>query len=216
MTAVAVSVVGVLGTILGGALTALVAARSARRGEAALERQQRLQERERRRVQAHEALVEHQRWRRERRQIAYLSFLESLGAADRSNQAFFRALEAQPRPSPVDEERVAEIRRRYKEAEAAGLVVVLEGPALVAELTLQLIVQFSALVQHVRDCAEAHSASSDGLTEQGLAVHAAGLDFLAQRAAFLAAAREALDEVAQSAQESPDQDDWSPGRGGGP
>ncbi|MFJ3714191.1 hypothetical protein [Streptomyces sp. NPDC090053] len=83
MTAILVSVVGVLGTVMGAALTAFVAARTEQR-----------RERSQARVQLNDLRVEHQRWRRERRQAAYLSFLEALGAADRDNQGFFRELRA--------------------------------------------------------------------------------------------------------------------------
>lgn len=98
----------------------------------------------------------------------------------------------------------------YKDAEAAGLVVVLEGPSEVAESALRLVGRFSALVQDVQAYAEAHSASSDALAERGLAVHAAGMCFLAQRKDFLIAARDALDEVALRIQEPTYHED-SPG-----
>ncbi|MEU9126297.1 hypothetical protein AB0C96_41960 [Streptomyces sp. NPDC048506] len=183
MTAIVVSVVGVLGTVMGAALTAFVAARVEQRREATQNR-----------VQLNELRVEHQRWRRERRQAAYLSFLDALGTADRDNQAFFRELQARNSPVSLDEARIAAIRPKFKDAESSGLVVILEGPELVAEAAQNLVDQIASLVQDVREYAEA--ATADGLADRGNTVHEAGMEFIAQRKAFLDMAREALDEVA--------------------
>ncbi|MDH6222659.1 hypothetical protein [Streptomyces pseudovenezuelae] len=184
MTAIFVSAVGVLGTIMGVALTAFIAARTELRRERSQDR-----------VQLNELRVEHQRWRRERRQSAYLSFLEALGAADRDNQAFFRELRARRSPVPLDEMRVAAIRMKFKDAENAGLVVVLEGPETVAEAAQSLVNQLSSLVQDVREYAEAAAADSSG--EGSDTVHEAGMGFMAERTAFLGLARDVLDEAAK-------------------
>lgn len=191
MTAILVSVVGVLGTVMGAALTAFVAARTEQR-----------RERSQARVQLNDLRVEHQRWRRERRQAAYLSFLEALGAADRDNQGFFRELRAGHGPVPLDETRVAAIRMKFKEAEGAGLVVILEGPEAVAEGAQNLVDQLSSLVQHVRDYAEAVVAGSPG--SGGDNVHEADMGFIAERRAFLGLARDALDDVAKRVQVLPE------------
>ncbi|MFI0724331.1 hypothetical protein [Streptomyces sp. NPDC021224] len=203
MTAIIVSFVGVLGTLVGAALTAFITARSQQRSDAALERQQVLQEQIQRRTQVQELQVEHQRWRRERRQAVYLSFLTALGAADRSNQALFRKLQAARSAAPLNEACVAEIRQMFKDAEDAGLLVLLEGPETVAELARCLIDQFSSLVQDVQRYAEAHAASREELAGLGLAVHDDGMAFLAQRNEFLTAARNALDEVVKRGQSPP-------------
>lgn len=187
MTAILVSVVGVLGTVMGAALTAFVAARTERR-----------RERSQNRVQLNELRVEHQRWRRERRQSAYLSFLEALGAADRDNQAFFRELRARRSQVPLDETRIAAIRLKFKDAESAGLVVILEGPEAVAEAAQNLVDQLSSLVQDVREYAEAVAA--DSLGNGGDTVHEAGMGFIAERRAFLGLARDVLDEVTNHVQ----------------
>jgi hypothetical protein len=194
MTSIVVSLVGVLGTVMGAALTAFVAARAEQLREAALERQHIRQEETQNRTQLVELRVEHQRWRRERRQAAYLAFLEALGAADRDNQALFRSLRARRSPAPPDEERIAAIRVAFKEAESAGLVVILEGPETIAQAAQQLVDQMSSLVQDVQTYAEA--AAADGHAEQGGAVHEAGMQFIAARYTFLGMARDALDEVA--------------------
>jgi ATPase subunit of ABC transporter with duplicated ATPase domains len=181
MTTVVVAVVSVLGTVMGAALTAFVTARAEQRREATQSRQQ-----------VKELRVEHQRWRRERRQAAYLSFLEALGTADRANQAFFHELRAGRAPVPFDATRIAEIRLKFKEAESAALVVMLEGPGTVAEAAHNLVGQLSSLVQGVREHAEASAAN--GLAGGGDTVHEVGMAFIAQRRAFLGRARDALDE----------------------
>ncbi|MEV8419419.1 hypothetical protein [Streptomyces niveus] len=187
MTAIFISFVGVLGTILGAAFTAFVAARTEQRREISQDR-----------VQLNDLRVEHQRWRRERRQAAYLTFLEALGAADRDNQAFFRELRARRAPVPLDETRIAAIRMKFKDAENAGLVVILEGPEAVAEASQNLVDQLSSLVQDVREYAEVVAA--DSLGNGGGSVHEAGMGFIAERKAFLGLAREALDDVAKHIQ----------------
>ncbi|MFI0961385.1 hypothetical protein ACH4S8_08260 [Streptomyces sp. NPDC021080] len=191
MTTIVVAVVGVLGTVMGAALTAFVAARAERRREEAQSR-----------VQVNELRVEHQRWRRERRQAAYLSFLEALGAADRDNQAFFRELRAGRSPMPLDTTRIAEIRLKFKDAESAALVVILEGPETVAEAAQNLVDQFSSLVQGVREYAE-ETAAND-LAGGGDTVHETGMEFIAQRKAFLGRARDALDESVEHGHRFPD------------
>ncbi|OIJ91620.1 hypothetical protein [Streptomyces colonosanans] len=191
MTAIFVSVVGVLGTVMGAALTAFVAARTEQRRERSQDR-----------VQLNDLRVEHQRWRRERRQAAYLSFLEALGTADRDNQAFFRELRAERAPVPLDETRIAAIRLKFKDAESAGLVVTLEGPQAVAEAAQNLVDQLSSLVQDVREYAEAVAANSLG--NGGDNVHEAGMGFIAERKAFLGLARDVLDDVAKHVQMLPE------------
>ncbi|MGQ4484120.1 hypothetical protein [Streptomyces sp. SAS_276] len=190
MTAIVVSVVSVLGTLMGAALTAFVAARAEQHREDAQSR-----------LQLNEAQVEHQRWRRERRQAAYLAFLEAVGAADRENQALFRELRARRSPVPLDAARIAAIRLKYKDSESSGLVVILEGPASVADATQNLVDQLSSLVQDVREYAEA--AAADGLSDGGDTLHEAGMEFIAERNAFLGVARTALDDVAKHGQSLP-------------
>jgi hypothetical protein len=200
--AIVVAVVGVMSTVMGAALAAFVAARADQRREAALERQHVREEQKQNRAQLNELRVEHQRWRRERRQTAYLGLLEALGAADRENQALFRELRARRSPVPVDETRIAEIRVKFKNSESAALVVILEGPETIAEAAQHLVDLMASLVQDVREYAEA--AAADGHTDQGNAVHEAGVNFMAERRAFLDMARCALDEVTEYGQGLPD------------
>jgi hypothetical protein len=80
-SALVLSAIGVLGTLSGSGLTALVAARSERRKDAALERLQIRQEQAQDRSQVRELRAEHQKWRRDRRQAAYQAFLDAMNAA---------------------------------------------------------------------------------------------------------------------------------------
>ncbi|MFE6025811.1 hypothetical protein [Streptomyces niveus] len=190
MTAIFISFVGVLGTILGAAFTAFVAARTEQRRKISQDR-----------VLLNDLRVEHQRWRRERRQAAYLSFLEALGAADRDNQALFRELRARRAPVPLDDTRIAAIRLKFKDAENAGLVVILEGPEAVAEASQNLVDQLSSLVQDVREYAEVVAADSLGNGGRQRARGRYGIHSRAKGVPWLA--REALDDVAKQIQVLP-------------
>ncbi|MEU1210517.1 hypothetical protein [Nocardia sp. NPDC005825] len=195
MISVLVAAVGVLGTAIGACLTAIIGARVENRRQAALEREQVRKELAQKDNQMLELRVEHFRWRRERRQAAYLDFLQALAAADRANLHEYRLLKAATPPEPVAEERFAEIRRLFKHAEQVGDSVLLEGPEEVAAATQQLILQFSSLVQAVRDLAEAHAESATDLQERQHKIEEIGARYLSDRLKLLSAARAALDEI---------------------
>lgn len=65
------------GTLLGSGLTAWTVARTELRRNEALERQQTREEAARDRTQRRELRVEHQKWRRDRRQAAYQSLMDA-------------------------------------------------------------------------------------------------------------------------------------------
>ncbi|MFI0912522.1 hypothetical protein [Streptomyces abikoensis] len=198
MEAVLVSVVSVLGTIAGVALTSVAAARSERRRDVAAERERNAQDEALQRTQAYERAVEHQRWRRERRQAAYLAFLTAMGAADRANQEHFHELQAVPSGAPLDEGVLREVRRHFKEAESSAHTVMLEGPANIAEAAHALVLRLAGLVGDVREYAVAHAAANHDLGDREAAVHAAGMAYIAAHKEFLGAARSALDETTAS------------------
>lgn len=195
MISVLVAVVGVLGTALGASLTAIISARTENRRQSALERQQARQELTQRDTQALEVRVEHLRWRRERRQSAYLDFLDALNVADRANQQYFRDRRAASQPVPVQETRVAEIRQLFKDAEQRENRVLLEGPAAVAEAASKLAGVQGVLVREVQEFGEAHAASAEDAHERAGAAEATGLDYLTAHHEFIDVARAALDEV---------------------
>lgn len=117
-----------LGTALGASLAAIISARAEHHRQTALERQQVRLELTQRDNHALEVRVEHPRWRRERRQSAYLEFLDALNAADRANQQYFRDRRAATQPVPVHEARVAEIRQLFKDAEQRGNKGLMQDP----------------------------------------------------------------------------------------
>ncbi|MCF3105337.1 hypothetical protein IPZ58_27635 [Streptomyces roseoverticillatus] len=196
MEAVLVAAVSVLGTVAGAVLTAVAAARSERRRDAADQREREAQDEAIQHTQAYERALEHQRWRRERRQAAYLAFLSALGTADRVNQEHFHTLQQTPQGAAVNEERLRRIRHHFKEAESASHTVMLEGPETIAEAAHTLVIRFSGLVQDVREYAQVRAAANGDLGERTASVHAAGMAFIAAHKDFLAAARTALDEPA--------------------
>ncbi len=119
-----------------------------------------------------------------------------MGAVDRANQEFFRALQAAPSGRPLDEVRLREIRDGFKAAESVGHTVMLEGPEGIADAARGLMIRLGSLVQDVRECAEAHAASAQDLSERGAAVHAVGMAYIAEHREFVGAARTALDGTA--------------------
>ncbi|GAB4588958.1 hypothetical protein [Nocardia sp. IFM 10818] len=195
MISVLVAVVGVVGTALGASLTAIISAHTENRRQAALERQQARQELTHRGNQILEVRVEHLRWRRERRQSAYLDFLEALAAADRANQQYFRDRRAAADPIPAQEVRVAEIRQLFKDAEQRGNRVLLEGPTAVAEAASKLIEVQGVLIREVQAFGQAQAASSDDAHQRAGTAEATGLTYLVAHREFIDAARAALDEV---------------------
>ncbi|WP_026343649.1 hypothetical protein [Nocardia sp. BMG111209] len=195
MISVFVAAVGVLGTALGAALSAFFAARSEGRRQGVLERQQVRQELMQKDAQLRELRLEHLRWRRERRQAAYLELLTALSAADRANQQYFRELRAGAPPMPVDDARLTEIRRLFKDCEQILYMVALEGPADVAEVAQHLIEHFGALVAAVRQYAEAQSAAIADLAEDSNTVDMTGQSFMTTQKKFVSTARDALDEI---------------------
>ncbi|MEV0339168.1 hypothetical protein AB0H49_09065 [Nocardia sp. NPDC050713] len=195
MVSVLVAVVGVLGTALGASLTAIIAARTENRRQAALERQQAQQVLTQRNTQALEVRVEHLRWRRERRQSAYLDFLDAVDAADRANQLYFRDRAAAPEPVPLEQARVAEVRQLFKDAEQRGNRVLLEGPSSVAEAARKLIEVQADLVREVREFGQSHAAAAEDAHERARAAEATGLSYMAAHHEFIDVARAALDEV---------------------
>ncbi|MFF1903370.1 hypothetical protein [Kitasatospora sp. NPDC058218] len=76
-----ISIVGVGGTLAGGALTGWINSRSQKRTEAAREREQIRQVEAEGRSRMHSIQVEHQTWLRERRESAYLAFLHAAHTA---------------------------------------------------------------------------------------------------------------------------------------
>ncbi|MET7767181.1 hypothetical protein [Nocardia sp. NPDC005366] len=195
MISVLVAGVGVLGTIFGAALTATITARAQGHQQLMLERQQVRQESVHRDDKARELRVEHLRWRRERRQAAYLDLLQALSAADHLNQQYFHELRDSAEPVAVAEGRLAEIRQHFKTAEQVGHRVLLEGPDQVADAAEKLLEQLRSLIREVRTFAEAYIANSGDLESCRTTVEEGGRQYLAEHRQFLRIARTALDQI---------------------
>ncbi|MEV5988324.1 hypothetical protein AB0L85_25470 [Streptomyces sp. NPDC052051] len=124
--------IAIVGTLLGSGLTAFVTARIERRKNEALERQQIRQEAAQDRAALRELRVEHQRWRRDRRQAAYQGLLD---AAHEAQGAIWQL--ARLTLEPYDQDRY-DIRRgaaidAVRATRQAATTVELEGPAGVAQ-----------------------------------------------------------------------------------
>lgn len=192
---VLIAAVGIFGTAIGAVLTAAISAKTEGRRQLALERQQIREEQQQKYGQLRELRLEHLRWRRERRQAAYLDLLTEVGTADRANQQYFRELAAGSEPVPVDEARLAEIRSLFKAAERTTYKVVLEGPGSVAEVAQALTDQLGLLVSEVRSFARASASSAPNLADHRGLVETVGQRFIAAQRTFLETARTALDEI---------------------
>ncbi|MEU4272923.1 hypothetical protein [Streptomyces sp. NPDC026092] len=124
--------IAIVGTLLGSALTAFVTDRIERRKNEALERQQIRQEAAQDRAALREMRVEHQKWRRDRRQAAYKSLMD---AAHEAQGAIWQL--ARLTLEPYDQHRYDTWRGAAIDAvratRQAATTVELEGPAAVAQ-----------------------------------------------------------------------------------
>ncbi|MGW4245712.1 hypothetical protein [Nocardia sp. NPDC004722] len=194
MISVLVAGVGVLGTVLGVALTAYIGARTETRRQAAIERQQTRQDLFQRDNDVRELQIEHMRWRREHRLAAYLDLITASNTADRANQQYFRELLVTSESIPADQARLTEIRQHFKHAEHLSYKVILEGPPQVAQAAQQLIDALAKVIREVREAAQAPDGETDS-TARRAATEAAGWAYLDVQRKFLATARDALDEI---------------------
>lgn len=124
--------IAIVGTLLGSGLTAFVTARTERRKNEALERQQIRQEAAQDRAALRELRVEHQKWRRDRRQAAYQGLMD---AAHEAQGAIWQL--ARLTLEPYDQHRY-DVRRgaamdAVRATRRAATTVELEGPTGVAQ-----------------------------------------------------------------------------------
>ncbi|HSA50531.1 MAG TPA: hypothetical protein VLH10_10520, partial [Yinghuangia sp.] len=124
--------IAIVGTLLGSGLTAFVTARTERRNNEALERQQIRQEAAQDRTQLRELRIEHRKWRRDRRQAAYQALMD---AAHEAEGAIWQL--ARLTLEPYDQARYDMLRGAAIDAVRATLqaanTVQLEGPTGVAQ-----------------------------------------------------------------------------------
>ncbi|MEV5856912.1 hypothetical protein [Streptomyces anulatus] len=137
--------IAIVGTLLGSALTAFVTARTERRKNEALERQQIRQEAAQDRTALRELRVEHQKWRRDRRQAAYKTLMD---AAHEAQGAIWQL--SRLTLEPYDQHRYDTWRGAAIDAvratRQAANTVELEGPAAVAQASAEYA---EAIDQHI-------------------------------------------------------------------
>ncbi|WP_369387215.1 hypothetical protein AB5J72_06035 [Streptomyces sp. CG1] len=191
------TVIAICGTLLGSGLTALTAARTERRRNEALERQQIREEAARDRTQRRELEAEHQKWRRDRRQAAYQSLMD---AAHEAQGAIWQL--GRLTLEPFDQHRY-DIRRgaaidAVRAIRRAADAVQLEGPAEVAQAAEEYA---KAVDRHIAPPVEALMQLSQGpLSEEQheryrqTAAETNALVESCQRR-FVPLARQALDEL---------------------
>ncbi|MFD7619433.1 hypothetical protein [Streptomyces sp. NPDC059802] len=199
------TVIAIVGTLMGSGLTAFVTARTERRKDEALERQQIRQEGAQDRTQLRELRVEHRKWRRERRQAAYQGLMdaahEAQGAVWQLSRLTF---------DPFDQQRY-DIRRgaaidAVRATLRAAHTVQLEGPPSVAEAAAEYA---EAVDQHIGPPIQylielGKGPVSDTVNERyqaRAAETATHLENMHRR--FVPLAREALDELMSEAGERP-------------
>ncbi|MEV7444598.1 hypothetical protein AB0O22_26290 [Streptomyces sp. NPDC091204] len=124
--------IAIVGTLLGSGLTAFVSARTERRKNEALERQQIRQEAAQDRAALRDLRVEHHKWRRDRRQAAYQGLMD---AAHEAQGAIWQL--ARLTLEPYDQHRYDVLRGAAIDAvratRQAATTVELEGPIDVAQ-----------------------------------------------------------------------------------
>lgn len=191
------SLVGIAGTLAGGGLTSFTSARLERRKEASADRQQQRQDEATERAQERELKVEHYRWRRDRRQAAYVDFF-----AKAQDLLFtFAKVNSEVGSENGNSERRHELLNEAHEAVSAlhlrTAVVMVEGPmevshqAALIHTRLTLLVSSASSALKSTDPAEAARHTRE-LNES--------IESLSQaQGAFLTAAQSALDEVVRSA-----------------
>ncbi|MCI3270081.1 hypothetical protein [Streptomyces cylindrosporus] len=150
------SLMGMVGTLIGSSLTAFITSRSERAKQRALEQQEERQSRRQERLQELDLRLEQHRWRREHRKLIYQEF------AEKSQLARIAALDHHRSclPGTPEAGNAEEIRLRgrttYRDALMTSYAVELQGPEEVAA-------QANACLTSLRDllnCAEDHEARS--------------------------------------------------------
>ncbi|MEH0544946.1 hypothetical protein QA802_18205 [Streptomyces sp. B21-105] len=138
--------VGVAGTLAGSGLTGFISARLERRKEAAAERTQLRQEQAADRVHIREQKIEHYRWRRDRRQSAYVDFY----AKSQELLLLFTKLHVRVQPGAGESEATRQLLQEADEVNAAlhklTAVVNVEGPRNVSNQASLIQTRLSLLM----------------------------------------------------------------------
>ncbi|MEV0253586.1 hypothetical protein AB0H82_04825 [Streptomyces sp. NPDC050732] len=140
------SIVGIVGALAGGGLTGFMNARIERRREAVTERQQIRQEQAAERTHLRDLQIEHYRWRRDRRQSAYVDF----HAKSQKVLLVFSKVNAEVGRGQGGRESTRQLLEEAHEATSDALhstaVVQIEGPAEVGIRASVIQVRLTLLV----------------------------------------------------------------------
>ncbi|GAA0664992.1 hypothetical protein GCM10010193_15510 [Kitasatospora atroaurantiaca] len=197
-TSFLVAVLGVGGTLAGGALTAVINSRAQPRAEEVWEREQILKVRAQESAHAHAVHSEHHSWLRARRESAYLAFLEAAEAA--RVDVLDLAIAIRERAIPAEELETLRIaaRERMRTLLRTRDVLEIAGPEAVAEPART---HYANLVDYWRKptrMLERRAESEPAEAEYGL-LRAALLEDREQledsQRAVVAAARSALEQL---------------------
>ncbi|MEV0916085.1 hypothetical protein AB0I93_17770 [Streptomyces sp. NPDC049967] len=189
--------VAVGGTLLGSGLTALVAARTERRKDESLRRQQLRQEAVDDRTRRRDLRVEHRKWRRDSRQAAYQNLMD---AAHEAHGAIWQLarLTSDPYDRPRYDTRRGIAIDAVRATRQAAHRVQLEGPTPVAQAALDWAEavdrHIHPPVEYLRELGEG-PLSDERKDRYRSAAAETGLLVEAMRRRFVPLAREALDEV---------------------
>ncbi|MFE2346062.1 hypothetical protein [Kitasatospora cineracea] len=189
-----VAAVSAGGALAGSGLTGFLASRVERRKTEAAERQAERQQAATDRIQVRELQVEHQRWRRDRRQAAYASFLLAVDDLRHLAESGSSAL-AQGIPDHEHAEELrSSIEARFKDARTALATVRLEGPRALGEAADQLHGTVTICARFIQ-ARLADSSPQEGLIDVYLDLTQAIQD---SEGRFLGEAEKALSELMEA------------------
>ncbi|WP_327156348.1 hypothetical protein [Streptomyces tubercidicus] len=186
-------IIAAISALSGAALTGFIGARSERRKEQALGRQQQRQQEAEDRSQVRELKAEHMLWRRERRQAAYEALVEATKSYERAMLEYSCAATSADSEANFDD-----VDRALQALERSACKVRLEGPEDVAQAAHSCESDAERCTNqwiHVRHIRRSGEADGEALR---LAEQRAGASFeryLDDCWDFVVKARESLDEV---------------------
>ncbi|MFE3168281.1 hypothetical protein [Streptomyces sp. NPDC059224] len=132
-------IISAASALLGVGLTGAISARSDKRKDKALERQQLHQESAQERTHIRELHAEHKKWLREQRLAAYQSLLTAMSQAREANWQYYNVLQSTSSPSPDAQERRTAARQARSVASQASHTVQLEGPEPVSAVAVRCL-----------------------------------------------------------------------------
>ncbi|MEU7166684.1 hypothetical protein AB0A70_18910 [Streptomyces morookaense] len=191
-------IIAAISALSGAALTGFIGARSERRKEHALERQQQRQQEAEDRSQVRELRAEHLQWRRERRQTAYEALAEATQRMERAVHEYFCAATLVERDATAVNSAFSDAESALEGVQRAASRVRLEGPDDVAEAAhsceskADRFLTQVVLVSHLLRSGE---ADAEAVRTAENRAGAAGETYADDCWEFIVVARKSLDEV---------------------